>query len=283
MIPLLSASAIAPLCSFGFFGLVLIIPFMFMIVRVIPQWERGVLLTFGKYTRDVGPGLNIVIPFIQRIITVDTRITTVDIPKQEVMTKDNVPVYINAVVYYRVEDPKKSILKISNYAYAVAQYSQTALRDVVGGIDLDSLLIEREKVAAEIKRLVDQETAAWGVDITSIKIQDIELPKDMKRAMARQAEAEREKRGLIIKSQGEKEAAMNIAKASEILSSSPGALHLRTLNTLADISGDPSSKIVVLLPVEVLEAFKGISEGKISVNLFKEDSEDSEDVEDPLQ
>ncbi len=255
------------LCGFGWPLILFGGAILFMTFRIVPHWERGVVLTLGKYSRDVKPGLNIIIPFVERMITVDTRITTVDIPKQEVMTKDNVPVYVNAVVYFRVEDPKKSILKIVNYPYAVAQYSQTALRDVIGGIELDTLLTEREKIAREIKTIVDAETANWGVDITSIKIQDIELPKDMKRAMARQAEAEREKRGLIIKSEGEKEAAKNIADASRILAASPGALHLRTLNTLADISGDPSMKVVYLLPIEVLDAFKAVSEGSVSVKL----------------
>ncbi|MCK4319366.1 slipin family protein [Candidatus Micrarchaeota archaeon] len=240
-----------------------VILFLFLItVRIVPEWRRGVMLTLGKYSGDIGPGLQIVIPFVQRLITVDTRITTIDIPKQEVMTRDNVPVYVNAVVYFKVENPKRAILSIENYAYAISQYAHTALRDVIGGIVLDSLLIERESVADEIKQLVDKETEEWGVDIISIKVQDVELPADMKRAMARQAEAEREKRGMIIKSRGEAEAANNLAKAAEKLAEAPGALHLRTLSTLSDISTDASNKIIFAIPIEVLKAIESFGAGK---------------------
>ncbi len=231
-------------------------------VKIINEYQRGVVLTLGKFTGVLQPGLNFIIPIIQTAYIIDTRITTVDIPKQEVMTKDNVPVYINAVVYMRVEDPVKAVLKITNYYYAVAQYGQTALRDVIGNKDLDDLLINREQVAEEIKQLVDKETAEWGIDITSIKIQDITLPDNMKRAMARQAEAERERRGVIIKSEGEVVAAKNLAKAAEILANTPGALHLRTLQTLSDISGDPSTKYILCLPMEVLEAFQSAAKSK---------------------
>jgi regulator of protease activity HflC (stomatin/prohibitin superfamily) len=188
---------------------------------------------------------------------VDTRITTIDIPKQEVMTKDNVPVYINAVVYMRVEDPVKAVLKIAEYKYAVAQYGQTALRDVIGNKSLDELLTNRQEVADEIKDLVDKETAEWGIDITAIKIQDITLPDNMKRAMARQAEAERERRGVIIKSEGEVQAAENLIKAAKLLEKSKIAVHLRTLQTINDISPDPNSKIIFLVPFEVFEFVKG--------------------------
>jgi len=237
----------------GFVILILVL----MSVRVVKQYERGVVLTLGKFTKTLEPGLNFVIPFIQQVYMVDTRITTIDIPKQEVMTKDNVPVYINAVVYMRVEDPVKAVLKIAEYKYAVAQYGQTALRDVIGNKSLDELLTNRQEVADEIKDLVDKETAEWGIDITAIKIQDITLPNNMKRAMARQAEAERERRGVIIKSEGEVIAAQNLVKAAKELTSSPGALHLRTLQTLSDISGDASTKFIFVIPIEVLEAIKG--------------------------
>ncbi len=228
-------------------------------VRIISQYQKGVVLSFGKFNKVLEPGINFVVPIRDRVIVVDTRICTIDIPKQEVMTKDNVPVYINAVVYMRVEDPVKAVLRIKDYKYAVAQYGQTALRDVVGNKSLDELLTDREGVAEEIKRIVDQETSDWGVDITAIKLQDINLPDNMKRAMARQAEAEREKRGIIIKSEGEITAALNLSKAAAELARTPGALHLRTLQTLNDISGDPSVKYVLCLPVEVLDAFKAVS------------------------
>jgi regulator of protease activity HflC (stomatin/prohibitin superfamily) len=227
-------------------------------VKIVPQYKEGVLLTFGEYKRDVTPGLNIIIPIVDTLITVDKRITTVDIPKQEVMTRDNVPVAVNAVVYFKVQKTKDAILEIQNYTYAVAQYAQTALRDVIGGISLDTLLVERESISKDIKELVDKETDKWGVDITAIKIQDVELPPDMKRAMARQAEAEREKRATIILSGGELEASENLKKAAENLSMSSGGMHLRTLQTLADVSADQSNTIVFVTPIEVLRAIEGL-------------------------
>ncbi len=226
-------------------------------IRIIYEYERGVLFTLGKYSGVVNPGLRFVIPIIQSLKKVDTRIKTVDIPKQEVMTKDNVPVSINAVVYMRVISAEKAVLKIENYVYAVSQYGQTALRDVMGNKELDSVLTERAEIADEIKQLVDKETDEWGIDITAIKVQDIELPVDMKRAMARQAEAEREKRATIIKSEGEVTASTNLRKAADMLGRAPGALHLRTLETLTDISSDQSNTIVISLPMEFLKALEG--------------------------
>jgi regulator of protease activity HflC (stomatin/prohibitin superfamily) len=226
-------------------------------VRIIYEYERGVLFTLGKFSGVIDPGLRFVIPIVQSMRKVDTRIKTVDIPKQEVMTRDNVPVSINAVVYMRVINVERAVLKIQNYVYAVSQYGQTALRDVIGNKDLDAVLTERAETADEIKQLVDKETDEWGIDITAIKIQDIELPVDMKRAMARQAEAEREKRATIIKSTGEVIASKNLHEAALKLSSAPGALHLRTLQTLADISSDQSNTIIVPIPMEFLKAVEG--------------------------
>ncbi len=227
----------------------------FASLKQIMEYERGVLFTMGRFSRVLGPGWHIIIPVFQSLRIVDTRITTVDIPKQEVMTKDNVPVNVNAVVYMRVDDPEKAVLKIRDYIYAVAQYGQTALRDIIGERELDNVLTDREGIAKQIKEMVDAETEAWGVDIASIKVQDIELPANMKRAMARQAEAEREKRGAIIKSEGEVVAAKNLAKAAELLASSEGGLHLRTLQTLSDISSDQSTKYIFTVPLEILKAF----------------------------
>ncbi len=223
-------------------------------IKIIMEYERGVLFTLGRYSRTLSPGLNIIVPIIQGVRKVDIRINTVDIPKQEVMTSDNVPVSVNAVVYMRVENPERAVLKIQDYVYAVAQYGQTALRDVIGNKELDFVLTKRDEIADEIKHLVDKETAEWGVDITSIKVQDISLPADMKRIMARQAEAEREKRANIIKAEGEVVASQNLQKAALTLGKSPGALHLRTLQTIVDISSDPSNKIIFAVPLEVLRA-----------------------------
>src|SRR3989337_3590357 len=217
----------------GFLLVLLGIGFLLVLssLKVIDQYERGIVLTLGSYSYTLEPGLRIIIPIIQRVIKVDIRITTADIPQQEVITRDNVPVGINAVVYFQVEKPDDAVLKIQDYAYAVTQYSQTALRDVIGGVELDTLLTEREQLAEQIKALVDKETVNWGINITAIKMQDIELPADMKRVMAKQAEAERERRATIIRAQGELSASENLKKAMEQLSSS-GAISLRTLQTI---------------------------------------------------
>ncbi len=224
-------------------------------IKIIDQYERGIVLTLGSYTGTLNPGLRIVIPIIQRLIKVDMRITTSDIPKQEVITKDNVPVGVNAVVYFQVEHPDAAVLKIQDYEYAVTQYSQTALRDVIGGVDLDNLLTEREKLANDIKALVDKETATWGINITAIKMQDIELPSDMKRVMAKQAEAERERRATIIRAEGELKASENLKKAMANLGSS-GGISLRTLQTIEATTANPSSTVIFALPTEIMSGLK---------------------------
>lgn len=226
-------------------------------IKIIDQYERGVILTLGSFTGVLSPGLKIVIPFVQRLIRVDLRITTADIPQQEVITRDNVPVGINAVVYFQVEKPEDAVLKIQDYAYAVTQYSQTALRDVIGGVELDTLLTEREKLAEEIKAIVDKETVGWGINVTAIKMQDIELPADMKRAMAKQAEAERERRATIIRAQGELSASENLKKAMQNMSSS-GAISLRTLQTIEATTANPANTIVFALPTEILAGLKSL-------------------------
>jgi regulator of protease activity HflC (stomatin/prohibitin superfamily) len=227
-------------------------------IKIIDQYERGIVLTLGKYSYTLEPGLKIVIPILQRVIKVDIRISTADIPQQEVITKDNLPVGINAVVYFRVVKPEDAVLKIQNFTYAVTQYAQTALRDVIGGVELDTLLTERQKLADEIKALVDQETTEWGIDVTAIKIQDIELPADMKRAMAKQAEAERERRAVIIRAHGELTASENLKAAMKQLSES-GAISLRTLQTIEATTANPANTVIFALPLEVLEGFKKLS------------------------
>lgn len=226
-------------------------------IKIIDQYERGVILTLGSFTGVLNPGLRIVIPVIQRLIRVDLRITTADIPQQEVITKDNVPVGINAVVYFQVERPEDAVLKIQDYAYAITQYAQTALRDIIGGVELDTLLTEREKLAEEIKTIVDKETAEWGVNVVSIKMQDIELPADMKRVMAKQAEAERERRATIIRAQGELSASENLKKAMQNMSAS-GAISLRTLQTIESTTANPANTVVFALPTEILAGLKNI-------------------------
>ena len=241
-----------------------ILIFLFVTVisglRVVDQFERGVVLTFGKYTSTRQPGLTWIFPGIQRMMKIDLRITTIDIPQQEVITRDNVPVGINAVVYFQVENAEFATLNIQNYALAVSQYAQAALRDVIGGIELDSLLSEREKISDEIKKIVDAATNSWGLNVTDIKIQDLELPADMKRVMAKQAESERERRAVIIRAEGEFSASQKLAEAAGVLSGVPGGIAMRTLQTIEKINPDPSKTVIFALPVEFFEGMKTMSE-----------------------
>ncbi len=220
-------------------------------IRIITEYERGVMFTLGKFSGIRNPGLNIIIPVIQTMRKVDLRLKTAEVPRQEVMTRDNIPMLVNAVVYFKVIDPEAVIIKIEDFIFAIRQYTQAALRDVIGNNEMDSVLTERLQIAEAIKEIVDNETSDWGVDIESIKIQELELPAEMKRAMARQAEAERERRATIISSQGELAAAENLRDAAIILAETPGALHLRTLQTIRDISSDPSEKLVLFLPSDL--------------------------------
>ena len=230
-------------------------------IRMLYEYQRGVVFTLGRYSGTRAPGLNWIAPIFQNMRVVDMRITTADIPKQEVITRDNITILANTVVYFRVERPEDAIIKIQDYGYAVRQYTQTALRDVVGNAEMDFVLSEREKIADNIKGIVDAETSGWGIDISSIKIQEIELPAEMKRAMAKQAEAERERRAMIIASQGELSAAENLQKAALLLTANDGALHLRTLQTIRDIAADPSEKIIIFMPNTMQETLGKIVKG----------------------
>jgi regulator of protease activity HflC (stomatin/prohibitin superfamily) len=220
-------------------------------VRMLYQYERGVVFTLGKFSGIRKPGLTVVLPLIQTMRKVDMRIKTAEVPRQEVITKDNIPMLVNAVVYFKVINPESAIIKIEDYMFAIRQYTQAALRDVIGNNDMDFFLQEREKIAGSIKEIVDSETSEWGLDVESIKIQEVELPAEMKRAMAKQAEAERNRRAVIIASQGELSASENLQKAAENLAKNSGALHLRTLQTIRDIAADPSEKIVLFLPSDL--------------------------------
>ncbi len=237
-------------------GLILLIGILGL--RLLYQYERGVVFTLGKFSHVKNPGLSWIIPLIQTMRKIDMRIITVDIPKQEVITKDNISFLANAVVYFKVEKPADVVIKIEDFEYAVKQYTQAAIRDVVGNYEMDFVLSEREKVASSIKTIVDTETSEWGVDITAIKLQEIELPAEMKRAMAKQAEAERERRAVIISAEGELKASENLKKAADNLSKSPAAIHLRTLQTIRDIAADPSEKIVLFLPSDIGDAIKKV-------------------------
>jgi len=229
-------------------------------LRIVDQYERGVVLTLGKYTGTRSPGLNWIFIGIQRMTKVDLRIATVDIPQQEVITKDNVTVGINAAVYFRVDSAEKAVLELQDFRHAVALYAQAALRDVIGGIELDFLLSERDKVAEEIKKIVDVATDPWGIDVSIIKIQDIELPADMKRVMAKQAEAERERRAIIIRAEWEYVAAQKLSQAAQVLGSVPGGISMRTLQTIEKINPDPSKTVLFALPIEFMEGIKSLSQ-----------------------
>lgn len=231
-----------------FIGLVI---FILSGIKVVNQYERGVVLTLGRYTGMREPGLRIIIPVFQTLYRVDVRTRPIDVAKQEVITRDNVTVGVDAVVYFRVVDAAKAILETTNYVYATSQFAQAALRDVTGNVDLDDVLSKREEISQQIKEIVDRQTDRWGIDVEAVKVQNIELPKDMKRAMAKQAEAERERRAVIITAEGEKAAAKAVAEAAAMLSKTPGGINIRTLQTLEKISIEPSQKTLVVLPSEL--------------------------------
>jgi len=248
---------IAGLFGFGILVFVfVIIPILVSGIRIVNQYEKGIVFTLGKFTSLRSPGLNIIVPIVQSMRKVDTRSTPVDVPKQEVITKDNVTVGVDAVVYFRVIDPVKAILETTNYTYATAQFAQAALRDVVGNVELDELLSKREEISLQIKQIVDTETDKWGIDVENVKMQNIELPQDMKRAMAKQAEAERERRAVIITAGGEKSAAKEVAEAAEILSNTAGGIAIRTLQTLEKIAVEPSQKTVFVVPSDIVDTVK---------------------------
>lgn len=244
-----------------------IIIFVFVIIiissiRQIAEYERGILFQFGKYKKILNPGWNIVLPVIQSYTKVDIRTKAVDVPEQDAITKDNVSVRINAVIYYKVFDASKAIIAVERYQYAVSQLAQTTMRNAVGAVSLDELLSERDKISTEICNIIDKATDPWGIKVENVELKDIKLPEEMQRVIAKIAEAEREKQAVITKSTGEKEAAINLSQAADIMSSSPGALHLRTLATLNDLSSDQSNTIIFAVPLEVLRAFEGDKSSK---------------------
>lgn len=226
-------------------------------IRQVNEYERGILFSLGKFKKIMEPGWNIVLPIIQSFQKVDIRTKVIDVPEQEAITKDNVSVKINAVIYFNIFDASKAILAVENFNYAVSQLAQTTMRNVVGAVSLDELLGARDKISNEICNIIDKATDPWGIKVENVELKDISLPLEMKRVIAKVAEAEREKQAVITKAEGEVEASRNLAKAAEIMGSTPGALHLRTLSTINDISSDQSNTIVFAIPIEVLEALKG--------------------------
>lgn len=226
-------------------------------IRQINEYERGIKFTLGKFSKIMSPGWRIVLPIFQSYKKVDIRTKAVDVPEQDAITKDNVSVRINAVIYYKVFDASKAVLEVENFYFAVGQLAQTTMRNAVGSVSLDELLSERDKISEEICNIIDKATDPWGIKVENVELKDVSLPEEMKRVIARVAEAEREKEAVITKAKGEVEASLNLSKAADLMSKTPGAMHLRTLSTISDISSDQSNTIIFALPVEVLKSFEG--------------------------
>ncbi len=239
--------------------LVILVVLFLSSLKQIDQYQRGVRFTMGRFTQIMAPGWRLVIPVFQSFKKVDIRVKAVDVPDQKAITRDNVSVTVNAVIYYKVSDASKAILEVEDFRYAISQYAQTTMRNIVGEATLDELLANREKIADHIKDIVDKETDAWGLKVNNVELKDVSLPADMERTIAKQAEAEREKRAVIINSEGELAAAQNMAGAAMILASTEGALHLRTLQSINDISSDQSNTVVFAVPLEILKAFEGFA------------------------
>ncbi len=228
-------------------------------IRQINQYQRGVRFTLGKFTGIMEPGWRLVVPIFQSYQKVDIRVKAVDVPDQNAITRDNVTVKVNAVIYYNVSNSMKAIIEVENFRHAISQYAQTTMRNIVGEVTLDELLSSRDKIADRIREIVDKETDAWGLNVQNVELKDVSLPADLERTIGKQAEAEREKRAVIITSEGELAAAQNMAKAADIMSAAPGALHLRTLQSVNDMSSDQSNTVVYMLPMEALRALEGFA------------------------
>jgi len=238
-------------------------------IKQINQYERGIKFRFGKFTSIMTPGWKLVLPIIESYRKVDIRTKVIDVPEQEAITKDNVSIKINAVLYFNVFDASKAILEVENFTYAVAQLAQTTMRNAVGAVSLDELLSEREKISTNICQIIDKATDPWGIKVQNVELKDISLPEEMKRVIAKVAEAEREKQAVITKAKGEVEASNNLATAAATMSAAPGALHLRTLATLNDLSSDQSNTVIFAIPIEVLSALQGLGADKLVEKIKK--------------
>ena len=246
-------------------GIVVVLLFFGLIaaaasVRVLREYERGVIFRLGRLIATKGPGLILLIPFIDRMVKVELRTVTLSVPPQEVITRDNVPCRVNAVAYFRVVDQNRAVVEVENYLVATSQISQTALRSVLGKAELDQLLADRERLNEELQKIIDESTEPWGVKVTAVEIKDVEIPDQMQRAMARQAEAERERRAKIINSEGEFQAAQKLTDAADIISTNPASLQLRYLQTLLEIGSNQNTTVVFPLPMDMLEPFLGRSD-----------------------
>jgi len=224
-------------------------------IKVVSEWERGVIFRFGKYDRTRGPGLVFMFPGVERMIKIDLRVITMDVPAQEVITKDNVTIKVNAVIYFRVLDPESAVIKVLDYIKATFQISQTTLRSILGQHELDELLANREKINDSLQQIIDQQTEPWGIKVSTVEVKDIELPEIMQRAMAKQAEAEREKRAKVIHAEGEFQAAQKLSEAADVISQNPTTIQLRYLQTLTEIAVEKSSTILFPVPIDTIKPF----------------------------
>lgn len=241
-----------------FYAILIVVAVVLLIsLRQVNQYEKGLLFTMGKFSEIKEPGWRLVIPIFQSMTKVDMRIKAVDVPEQKAITRDNISVGVNAVIYYKVSDAQKAFLEVENFYYAVSQLAQTTMRNIVGEVELDELLSQREKISEKIRSIIDVASDPWGIKVSNVELKDVSLPEDMERTIAKQAEAEREKRSVIIKAEGEVASAENMAKAATILSNAPGALHLRTLQTLNDVSSDQSNTVIFVTPIELIKALEG--------------------------
>jgi regulator of protease activity HflC (stomatin/prohibitin superfamily) len=234
---------------------VLLIIILSAAIKVFPEYQRGVIFRLGRLGPPKGPGIFLIIPIVDRVVRIDLRTITFDVPAQEVITKDNVPAKVNAVAYFRVVDPSKAVVEVQNYIIATSQIAQTTLRSVLGQSDLDHLLTERDKLNARLQEIIDEQTEPWGVKVSVVEIKDVEIPPNMQRAMARQAEAERERRAKVIAAEGEFQASEKLAQAAVVLSRNPAALQLRYLQTLAEIATEKNSTTIFPVPIDLIEPF----------------------------
>ncbi|MEF3279876.1 MAG: slipin family protein [Elusimicrobiota bacterium] len=235
--------------------IIIVLFLLFSAINILNEYERGVVFTLGRYSGVKGPGLIIIIPVIQKMVKIDTRVVTFDVPPQDIITKDNIPVKVNAVIYFRVIYPDKAVLNVERYMYSTSQLAQTTLRSVLGQQELDDLLTNREKINQSLQQILDQHTEPWGIKVSAVEIKNVDIPQEMQRAIARQAEAERERRAKIINADGEFQAAQKLSDASNIISQNPVAIQLRYLQTLSEISTENSSTVVFPIPIELLKAF----------------------------
>ncbi len=229
-------------------------------IRLAAQWEKAVVFRLGKFHTIKGPGLFMIIPLIDQLRMVDTRVLAVSIPKQQVITRDNVPVTIDGVLFFRVDNAAEAIIMVQDYRYVISQYAQTSLRDVIGQMTLDQLLTEREEIAKSIEQHVENDTKGWGLEVTGLRIQDVDMPEELKKMMSRQASAEREKRATITKAEGDKEAAVNLSLAARTMAESPGAMQLRTLQTIDGLGPTASNTVVLAVPIDVLESLGSLKD-----------------------